>query len=64
MSRYGCNRKPGSGMVFDQCGECNGDGKTCLGCDKKPNSGAFIGMFCKKDIIIIIIVNNDKNNSF
>ncbi|MEZ4314984.1 MAG: hypothetical protein R3F14_43775 [Polyangiaceae bacterium] len=34
-----CDGVPGSGLVYDVCGVCGGDGSTCAGCDGVPGSG-------------------------
>eukprot|EP01063_Lacrimia_lanifica_P024459 TRINITY_DN3235_c3_g1_i1.p1 TRINITY_DN3235_c3_g1~~TRINITY_DN3235_c3_g1_i1.p1 ORF type:complete len:3006 (+),score=960.67 TRINITY_DN3235_c3_g1_i1:1168-9018(+) len=36
----GCDGVRGSGLIFDVCGVCAGDGASCAGCDGVPNSGA------------------------
>jgi hypothetical protein len=33
----GCDGIKGSGKLVDVCGVCGGNGKSCLGCDGKPN---------------------------
>ena len=35
----GCDGKPNSGLVEDECGECGGDGGSCRGCDGVLHSG-------------------------
>lgn len=46
--RIGCNGKPGTDAVVDQCGVCGGDNTKCKGCDGVVNSNATIGKSVKK----------------
>ena len=32
VSTAGCDGEVGSGLDFDECGECGGDNSTCAGC--------------------------------
>lgn len=37
-----CRDGSGARGELDQCGVCNGDGKSCLGCDRIPDSGKVV----------------------
>ena len=43
VARLGCDNRPGSKGIYDECGRCGGDGTSCRGCDNVTFSGAVIG---------------------
>ena len=46
-SRHGCDNVINSGLTFDPCCVCGGDGEMCAGCDGAESSGRMYG-YCDK----------------